>query len=187
MANYRRARLDGGIYFFTLVTYRRQNILTDPQSRRILRAVIEDVRQRHPFVIDAWVLLPDHLHSVWTLPQGDNDFSRRWGLIKAGFSKRIKRRFHREDWMSSSRRKHREATVWQRRFWEHCMRDEADFRRHIDYVHWNPVKHGLVKNVQDWPHSTLHRHPHPSRPNHAGRHRVEHTDETSNVANPAHS
>jgi putative transposase len=103
------------------------------------------------------VLLPDHIHCIWTLPENDCDYSKRWGMIKAGFSKRAKHLFHRNEWMSDSKRKHREAAVWQRRFWEHMIRDEDDFRRHLDYLHFNPVKHGLVKCVRDWPHSTFHR------------------------------
>jgi putative transposase len=123
----------------------------------MLRAAIEEARAVHPFAVDAWVLLPDHLHCVWTLPEGDRNFSIRWGLIKAGFSKRAKALFHREEWLNESRERHRESAIWQRRFWEHEIRDEGDFRRHLDYIHYNPVKHGLVGKAADWPYSTFHR------------------------------
>jgi putative transposase len=155
MSNYRRARTAGGCYFFTVVTYARRPILTLPESRFHLREVITEVRENHPFTIDGWVLLPDHLHCLWTLPEGDANFSKRWGLIKAGFTKRAK------TFLSSSAshdtRWHRhEGLVWQRRFWEHEIRDETDFRRHLDYIHINPVKHELVSKVSQWPHSTFH-------------------------------
>ncbi len=158
MPNYRRSTAPGATYFFTVVTYRRQAILVEPESRLILRQVIEEVRQQHPFVIDAWVLLPDHLHCIWTLPENDADYSKRWGMIKAGFTKQAKLFFHRNEWMNRSKQRHREGTIWQRRFWEHQIRDEADFQRHVDYIHYNPVKHGLVKEVKAWPYSTFHRY-----------------------------
>lgn len=103
------------------------------------------------------MLLPEHIHCIWALPEGDDDFSTRWGLIKAGFSKKAKGLFHRDEWMTDSKRKYRESTIWQRRFWEHLIREQDDLRRHIDYLHFNPVKHGLVKCVKDWPYSTFHR------------------------------
>jgi len=158
MSEYRRARVPGGTYFFTVVTYRRQRFLIEPESRGALRCSIEEVRARLPFFNDALVLLPDHLHCIWTLPEGDRDFSKRWGMIKAGFSKLVKGRLHKAQWMSMSKRKHRESTLWQRRFWEHAIRDEADYRAHFDYLHFNPVKHGLTKRVCDWPYSTFHRY-----------------------------
>lgn len=157
MPNYRRIRIPGISYFFTVVTYKRRKILVIPQSRQILRAVINEVRQLQPFTICGWVLLPDHIHCIWTLPENDCNYSKRWGMIKAGFSKRAKNLFHRNEWMTDSKRKYREATTWQRRFWEHMIRDEDDFRKHMDYLHFNPVKHGLVKRVKDWPYSTFHR------------------------------
>ena len=123
----------------------------------MLREVVDEVRQLRPFTVCGWVLLPDHIHCIWTLPENDCDYSKRWGMIKAGFSKRAKNLFHRNEWMTDSKRKHREATIWQRRFWEHMIRDEDDLRRHMDYIHFNPVKHGLVKRVRDWPYSTFHR------------------------------
>ncbi len=158
MSDYRRAKTVGGTYFFTLVTYRRRRILTSQQCRQWLRDAIEKTRLKYPFGIDAWVLLPDHLHCVWTLPKEDEDFSTRWNLIKGRFSRLARESLHRKEWMSPSKTKHRESTIWQRRFWEHEIRNERDYQRHLDYIHYNPVKHGLVKRVCDWPHSTFARY-----------------------------
>lgn len=158
MPNYRRARVAGGTYFFTVVTEGRRKILTEPESREALREAIHLVRRDHPFTIDALVLLPEHIHCLWTLPAGDTDYSKRWGLIKAGFSKRMKICPPFYDDASSSRKRHRESSIWQRRFWEHQIRDEDDFRRHMDYIHFNPVKHGLATRAADWPYSTFHRY-----------------------------
>ena len=157
MSHYRRAIVPGGTFFFTVVTYRRQPILCDAPIRAALRDAIGKVRRSKPFAIDAWVLMPDHLHCVWTLPPGDHDFSGRWSLIKRGVSRAIGRQYRRPELLGASKLKHRESTIWQRRFWEHRIRDDEDMRRHIDYLHFNPVKHGLVANVADWPHSTFHR------------------------------
>ncbi|HEX9883594.1 MAG TPA: transposase [Desulfobaccales bacterium] len=158
MPSYIRAKMSGGKFFFTVVTYRRRKILTEPESRYILRQVVDEVRRQYPFFVDAWVLLPDHLHCLWTLPEGDEDFSKRWGLIKAVFSRKIKGNFHKMELMTDSKERHREGTIWQRRFWEHQIRDDADFERHFHYIHYNPVKHGLVPQVRDWPFSTFHRY-----------------------------
>ena len=149
---YRRANTPGGTYFFTVN-------LTDRSSRLLveriddLRASLRSVRQRHPFEIEACVVLPDHLHAIWTLPPDDADFSTRWALIKAGFSRRIER----GEPIGPSRLAKGERGLWQRRFWEHQIRDEADMRRHIDYVHFNPVKHGHTARAADWPFSSIHR------------------------------
>jgi REP element-mobilizing transposase RayT len=102
--------------------------------------------------------LPDHLHCVWTLPDGDADFSNRWMKIKRAVSLACREEFYRDDWMTASKSRHRESTIWQRRFWEHQIRDENDFARHVDYIHHNPVKHGHVQHVSDWPYSTFHRY-----------------------------
>lgn len=158
MANYRRAKVLGGTFFFTVVTYRRRLLFDQEESRRILREVIREVRTRHPFDIDAWVLLPDHLHCIWTLPGESSDYSLRWNLIKSGFSKRAKSFFHIEEWMNESRKKRREVTLWQRRFWEHQIRDDEEYRIYMDYTHYNPVKHGWVERVVDWPFSAFHRY-----------------------------
>ncbi|MBK1723022.1 REP-associated tyrosine transposase [Thiocystis violacea] len=158
MTRYRRAVVAGGTYFFTVVTYRRRRFLTDAEPRQWLREAIHATRADHPFKIDAWVLLPDHLHCIWTLPKGDADFSTRWALLKSRFTKRAGDRLSREGWMSDSKRKHREGTLWQRRFWEHAIRDDRDFEAHLHDIHFNPVKHGLVRHVADWPFSTFHRY-----------------------------
>lgn len=158
MSRYRRATATGTSYFFTVLAYRRQPILCDEAIRGALRDAIETVRVARPFVIDAWVLLPDHLHCVWTLPEGDADFSTRWMKIKRTVSLACGKNYRRTDWMSASKLKHRESTIWQRRFWEHRIRDENDFFRHVDYIHFNPVKHGYVQRAKDWPYSTFHRY-----------------------------
>ena len=116
------------------------------------------VRNQCPFRIDAWVLLLDHLHTILTLPPGDARFALRWQQNKRLVTLRCGERLHQVDWMTESKTKHRESTLWQRRYWEHQIRDEADLERHMDYVHFNPVKHGLVKQVSDWPYSSFHRH-----------------------------
>jgi putative transposase len=157
MSNYRRANTSGACYFFTVVTFRRRPILTDDDCRIWLRNAISNTRKTHPFTIDAWVLLPDHLHCIWTLPVNDNDFSVRWNGIKRRFTRLAKHRFHKPEWVNASRQKHREATIWQRRFWEHQIRDDSDYQHHVDYIHYNPVKHGLVNSVVDWPYSSFHR------------------------------
>lgn len=156
MPNYRRSR-EGSTYFFTVVTHLRRPILCTQESRGALRAAVAHARSLHPFAVDAWVLLPDHLHCIWTLPEGDRDFSVRWGLIKAGFTKRIAEGLPEATRVSASRRQHREKAVWQRRFWEHTVRDHRDYTAHCDYVHYNPAKHGLTAAPRDWPWSTFHR------------------------------
>jgi putative transposase len=152
MPEYRRTRIEGGTYFFTLaLADRRSDLLVKEVDA--LRASVSRARALYPFNIDAWAVLPDHLHAVWTLPADDADFSTRWTLIKRGFSARIAAGESR----SASRIAKGERGIWQRRFWEHTIRDEADFRRHVDYVHFNPVKHGLVGNAWDWPFSSFRR------------------------------
>ncbi|SFZ79458.1 REP-associated tyrosine transposase [Chitinimonas taiwanensis] len=154
MPNYRRAWLPGGTFFFTVTLLERHG--NDLLVRYIdqLREVVQEVKQRHPFTIHGWVVLPDHLHCVIELPAGDADFALRWRLIKAGFSRRLPLLERR----SAVREARRERGIWQRRYWEHQIRDEADFARHLDYVHFNPVKHGWVPRVADWPYSTFHRY-----------------------------
>ncbi|NJN47476.1 MAG: transposase [Candidatus Competibacteraceae bacterium] len=152
MTEYRRAKLAGATYFFTVnCAERRGNWLLVNHVDR-LRQVIRQVKTKHPLTIEAMVILPEHLHCVWTLPPGDTDYSTRWALIKAGFSRAIPAGERR----SESRLKRGERGLWQRRYWEHVIRDDRDFERHIDYLHWNPVKHGWVSRVQDWPHSSFH-------------------------------
>lgn len=158
MSNYRRANKKGGTYFFTVVTHRRQKFLCNDAVRIALRAGIRDVQQKYPFTIDGWVLLPNHLHCIWTLPEDDADFGMRWAMIKRFVTKQCGSGLYCDDWMSESKRKRNESTLWQRRFWEHQIRDDADYETHMDYLHYNPVKHGLVKQVKDWPHSKFHRY-----------------------------
>jgi putative transposase len=153
MPNYRRAWHPGGTYFFTVNLLQRRGNTVLVHRIDLLRACVELVRQRHPFHIHGWVVLPDHLHCVIELPEGDSDFVNRWRLIKMGFSKKLPKTERR----STVRIARGERGIWQRRYWEHLIRDEADFRAHMDYVHFNPVKHGLVRRVSDWPYSTFHR------------------------------
>jgi putative transposase len=157
MTYYRRTRT-GNTFFFTLVTYHRRPILCHPTIRLTLRRAINDARKTRPFVINAWVLMPDHLHCVWTLPAGDSDFSTRWSLIKRSVSRFSPDVALDPNVRSASTRKHRESTIWQRRFWEHLVRDDVDFERHLDYTHYNPVRHGYVTRAVDWPYSTFHRY-----------------------------
>ncbi len=152
MTNYRRNFISGGCFFFTVnLAVRRLRLLTTHID--LLREAFRDVRRRHPFNIDAIVVLPDHLHAVWTLPEDDANFALRWRLIKTIFSHGLPA----GERISASRADKAERGIWQRRYWEHTMRDEKDFARHVDYVHFNPVKHGHVKRVSDWPYSSFHR------------------------------
>jgi putative transposase len=159
MLEYRRYRVMGGTYFFTF------NLLV--RHVALLREVVRKVRANRPFHSDAWVVLPDHLHCVWTLPPGDDDFSTRWRLIKQGFSKALPLTERR----SAVRVARGEREIWQRRYWEHVIRNDSDYAAHVDYVHWNPMKHGLVQRVADWPDSTFHRYVKQGRypPDWAGR------------------
>ena len=157
MPEYRRFKKAGGTYFFTVVTHGRRPILTSPEIRQALREGISRVRQTMPFSIEAWVLLPAHLHAIWTLMEHDDRYAARWALIKSYVTKRCKNLFGSGENASISRNRRKEGGVWQRRFWEHVIRDDLDFQRHLDYLHWNPVKHGYVKTPMDWPYSTIHR------------------------------
>jgi putative transposase len=215
MPNYRRAAIPGATYFFTVVSHQRQPILCDDAFRTALRAAITTVQNKYTFNINAWVLLPDHLHCIWTLPENDHAYSMRWSMIKRlvtqavgahgapygmsrhgiigahgapyGMSRdgiigahgapyedsrlvgRVRHAHHDHPvqihpehrvyhpYVSSSRLQRREGVIWQRRFWEHRARDQADLNRCLDYLHWNPVKHGYVTRVADWPYSTFHR------------------------------
>jgi putative transposase len=154
MTAYRRAYAPGATWFFTVaLAERRANPLLVARVDA-LRAVFRDVQAHHPFRIDAIVVLPEHLHCLWTLPPNDANYSMRWSQIKARFSRAIP---HGEQ-MTASRIKRGERGIWQRRFWEHQFRDEEDFARHVDYIHWNPVKHGHVIRPADWPYSSFHRY-----------------------------
>jgi putative transposase len=158
MTNYRRWRVSGGTYFFTVVTLGRRPILTDDVARRALREAFRIVRVRRPFSVDAIVLLPDHLHTIWSLPSGDHDYSTRWQLIKRRFTKSYLAASGTEAANSASRIAKGERSLWQRRYFEHTCRDEADVKRCADYLHANPLKHGLVNRVADWPWSSFHRY-----------------------------
>jgi putative transposase len=152
MPNYRRAFIPGGCWFFTVnLLERRQTLLVDHIAA--LREATAKALKSRPCTIDAFVVLPDHLHAVWTLPPGDSDFSTRWRLIKSYFSRTLPKRERRSD----VRVARNERGIWQRRFWEHMVRDEADYARHVEYCYINPLKHGLVTKVRDWPHSSFHR------------------------------
>jgi putative transposase len=146
MTQYRRKRVPGATYFFTV------NVLD--RRGRLLVERVDDLRAAvAPFRVDAWVVLPEHLHCIWTLPEGDGDFSRRWRLIKGGFSARVPKARYR----SASRGAKGERGIWRRRFWQHTIRDARDNAAHRDYVHFNPVKHGLVVRAADWPYSSFQR------------------------------
>lgn len=139
MSNYRRSYLPGGCWFFTVNL---QNRLSDLLTRHIdhLRAAIACAKRKRPFQINSWVVLPEHMHCIWTLPEGDSDYSGRWREIKKSFTRALA-----------------QSQIWQPRFWEHAIRNDEDYRRHMDYVYINPVKHRLVGRVSDWPYSTFHR------------------------------
>jgi putative transposase len=158
MTEYRRIWEPGGIYFFTVVTFDRQPILTNPLSRAILRKVWKDVQTKHPFEAMAVCLLPDHLHAVWRLPEGDSNYSMRWNEIKRHFTHEYIEQIDPSGYRNESHIKRREQAIWQRRYWEHTFFDEDDLNAHIDYIHINPLKHGLVKRVADWPWSSFHRY-----------------------------
>lgn len=150
MPEYRRSHVKGGTFFFTLVTYLRKSILIEPQSIAILHTVWEDVQTKHPFHTDAIYLLPDHIHCIWTLPEDDADYSLRWKEIKRIFTHRYVYQTGPKITPTDSRQKRLESTIWQRRFWEHTIRDEKDLENHLNYIHYNPVKHGLVTKPVDW-------------------------------------
>jgi putative transposase len=152
MPNYRRAFVPGGCWFFTVnLLERGGSLLVDHIDS--LRESVAGTRSNYAFHIDAVVVLPDHLHAIWTLPPGDADFSIRWRLIKTAFAKSLPIQERR----SAVRKARNERGIWQRRFWEHMIRNDADYAKHVEYCYINPVKHGLVRRVRDWPHSSFHR------------------------------
>ena len=152
MTNYRRNIIPGATYFFTVNVADRQSRLVVDQIEA-LRAAFRATRSRHPYALDAIAVLPDHLHAIWTLPEGDADFAIRWHLIKGSFTRRLPP----GEPVSTSRKSRRERGIWQRRYWEHTIRDNDDFARDLDYIHFNPVKHGHVAHVADWPYPSFHR------------------------------
>ncbi len=157
MPNYRRDNSTGATWFFTVVTFHRRTFLCDDKVRVALRLAIRKIQLNYPFKIDAWVLLPDHFHCILTLPQCDSNFQLRIRLLKRYVTQTCSCFLHHDHLNTPSRRKRKESTIWQRRFWEHRIRSENDFRHHMDYVHYNPVKHGLSQSPTDWPYSTIHR------------------------------
>lgn len=152
MSDYRRNRVAGGTYFFTVNLLNREAKLL-VENIKALREAVRKVRAQRPFHIDAWVVLPEHMHCVWTLPGGDDDYSSRWRAIKIAFAKALPK----TERVSAVRERKGERGIWQRRFWEHTIRDDKDYAAHVDYVHINPFKHGLVAHVKDWPYSSFHR------------------------------
>jgi len=153
MPDYRRAWLRGGTFFFTVVTYKRYPIFEEEATVNLLNGCFQLVMDEYPYKMDAIVIIPDHLHCIWTLPSNDLDFSTRWKRIKATFTRGYAG--GKAEVTSESMRKKKEAGVWQRRFWEHRIRDQEDFNRHCDYIHYNPVKHGLVSLPIEWKHSSF--------------------------------
>jgi len=147
MSQYHRARIAGGCYFFTVVTLHRQPFFGQAEKVNLLRQAFRFVKVQRPFYLEAIVVLPDHLHCIWQLPDGDTDYSSRWRLIKQYVARDIPTIVNDRG----------EKAVWQRRFWEHFIRDDQDWRRHLDYIHYNPVKHEYVAQPKDWPYSSFHR------------------------------
>ena len=141
--DYRRVWQAGGSYFFTVVTYQRQPFLTNKKILGYLRQAFHHIRKKRPFEVDAVVVLPDHLHCIWQLPENDFDFATRWRLIKHFVTRKI------------NHNNSDNGQIWQKRYWEHCLRDERDWRNHMDYIHFNPVKHGYVSSPSDWPYSSF--------------------------------
>lgn len=157
MPNYRRSYVPGGTFFFTVKTERNAPVFRDGNAVQLLGNVFRETKQNWPFEINAIVLLPDHLHALWTLPPGDDEYSTRWAWLKKEFTKRYLESGGIEQPTSHSRKKNRRRGVWQRRFWEHTIEDEDDFEAHFDYIHFNPVKHGYVSRPIDWKYSSIHR------------------------------
>ncbi len=150
---YRRTDIAGGTYFFTVnLAERKRTLLIDHVN--VLRKVLKQVKQKHPFSIDAIIVLPDHLHMLWTLPKDDCDYPTRLMLIKAGFSRQIEK----GELINASRYSKGERGIWQRRYWEHLIRDEQDYMNHVNYIHYNPVKHGYVEQASAWKYSSIHRY-----------------------------
>jgi putative transposase len=151
MVLYRRNRVKGGTYFFTVTLRdRHSSLLIDRID--FLRDALRQTLKEKPFQIDAWVVLPEHIHAIWTLPIGDDDYSGRWRLIKSRFSHQVAKADN------LTHKAKGEYQIWQRRFWEHTIRDDNDFSKHVDYIHYNPVKHGYVTEVRNWQYSIFHRY-----------------------------
>jgi putative transposase len=153
---YRRAFTPGGVFFFTLVTHERRPILKEAATVAVLRAAFRTVRNTRPFKIDAIVIMPDHLHCIWSLPPDDDDFATRWRLIKTWFTKHCDPALRAVP--GPARMAKQEQALWQHRYWEHRLRDETDYIRHVDYIHYNPVKHGHATTALEWPYSSFRRY-----------------------------
>ena len=150
MVNYRRNFIPGAVYFFTVnLKNRKSNLLVEQVA--LLKYAMKTVKQKHPFKILAFVIMPEHLHMIWELPENDSDYSLRWKKIKASFSKSVSR-----SGVLLHKNRYNEYDLWQRRFWEHTLIDESDLENHINYIHFNPIKHGLVSDLNDWPNSSFH-------------------------------
>lgn len=158
MPNYVRWREPGATYFFTVNTHLRRRLFDDSVARRILQRSLTEVRKEWPFDMLACVLIPDHLHCIWALPPGDDNFPARWANVKRLFTQRFLAAGGKGTPVTDSRRRRHERSVWQPRYWEHLIRDEDEMIGYRDYIHLNPVKHGLVREPEDWPWSSVHRH-----------------------------
>ena len=156
MAIYRRMYVPGGTYFFTLVTYQRKPLFSEIKNIILLREATRQIKIEMPFEIVGAVILPDHIHLIWKLPPRDTDYSKRIGRLKVLFTKFLSVKSEQLKNLSISRQKHRESNVWQRRFWEHTIRSDSDLENHLNYIHYNPVKHGLVSCPHMWQYSSFH-------------------------------
>jgi len=156
MSEFRRVKIKGGTYFFTIVTFQRQKLFQLPVARDLFLDSVEHIRNFHLFKVLAFCILPDHIHFIWQLSQDDENYSSHISQIKRRFSRNYTKIFGIPIPKNESQIKRREVAIWQRRFWEHLIRDEDDLYQHIDYIHYNPVKHGLVDCVGDWECSSFH-------------------------------
>ena len=152
MVLYRRNRVEGGCYFFTVTLQDRSSGLLVEHIAE-LRDAFRQAKARMPFQVDAIVILPEHIHAIFTLPAGDDNYSSRWRLIKSLYTQKLLKKG-----VPLAANGRGEYNLWQRRFWEHTIRDDEDMNNHVNYIHYNPVKHGLVERVTDWPHSSSHRY-----------------------------
>jgi putative transposase len=157
LSDYRRWRVEGGMFFFTVVTHSRAPLFSDPAARTLLGEKFRECQEQWPFEVNAIVLLPDHLHAIWSLPPGDSNYPSRWAWIKKEFTKAWLALGGAEQPVSEARQERGDRGIWQPRYWEHTIDDEHDFERHFDYIHYNPVKHGHVQCPADWPESSFHR------------------------------
>ena len=150
---YHRYFQNGGTYFFTLVTFRRKKIFLEDSACELFMHALDHVQSNHPFHVIAYCLCPDHIHMIWSLPENDNNYPLRWRLVKSNFSRKYKQED--KESIPVSRKHKGECTVWQRRYWEHFIRDENDLVKHIEYIHFNPVKHALVDAPVRWRYSSF--------------------------------